>query len=285
VVSLKKSFIYSFLAALLSVSVIGCSSGQAPASTTNQTSQAEQSATGNESAATTTEQPSASSATTSQPAAATTSAPTDQTNATTTPPANQSTAATPAAPTQPATNTTETTPAAPAQPAPKTTASTPAAAPSAPAKPATNTTANTTTNTAASKPASTTSTPAQTQPATTATATPAKQEAKKTPFKAYLEGLEKRFIPENAKGVSVVYQFVITDGNPGKYYVIISDGTIKTGEGTAENPSVTITVGEQLWLDIAADKVNGTMAYLTGKFSIDGDTDHVSNLKTYFKKQ
>jgi len=106
-----------------------------------------------------------------------------------------------------------------------------------------------------------------------------------TPFEKYLAGMEARFLPEKAKGTSLTYQFVITDGHPGKYYITIKDGQCTTGKGTASSPTVTITVGEQLWLDIAAGKVNGTVAYFTGKFKIDGNPTYVQKLEEFFKKQ
>lgn len=106
----------------------------------------------------------------------------------------------------------------------------------------------------------------------------------KTPFEAYLDTLPGKFNPNNAQGVSCVYQFNITDGHPGKYWVKINDGKCTVGKGVQPNPSISINVGEQLWLDIAANKVNGTMAFLSKKFTAEGDTDYLSNMKKYFSK-
>lgn len=106
----------------------------------------------------------------------------------------------------------------------------------------------------------------------------------KTPFDNYLAGLPSRFNPANAQDVSCVYQFNITGENAGLYWVKIQDGKCTTGRGSVSNPSITINVGEQLWLDIADNKVNGTMAYLTKKFTAQGNTDYLSNMKKYFSK-
>lgn len=108
--------------------------------------------------------------------------------------------------------------------------------------------------------------------------------SQKSPFEEYLAGLPGRFVPENAAGVTALYQFNITDGHPGKYFVKIENGWCTVGKGKVSNPNITINVGEQLWVDIAHDKVNGTMAYLTGKFTANGNTDYLSNMKKYFKK-
>jgi len=103
-----------------------------------------------------------------------------------------------------------------------------------------------------------------------------------TPFEKYLAGMEKRFMPDKAKGVSRTYQFIINKGHPGKYYVTIKDSQCTTGKGEVSGPTITITVGEQLWLDIAGGKVNGTMAYFTGKFEVDGNPQYVKDLSKYF---
>ena len=105
-----------------------------------------------------------------------------------------------------------------------------------------------------------------------------------TPFEQYLAGLEKRFVPEKAEGVSRTYQFVINKGHPGKYYVTIKDGLCTTGEGEVDSSTITITVGEQLWLDIAGGKVDGTVAYFTGKFEVDGNPSYVEDLSKFFAR-
>lgn len=106
----------------------------------------------------------------------------------------------------------------------------------------------------------------------------------KTPFENYLTTLPGKLNPEAVQGKTIVYQFNINDGHPGNYTVTIKDGKCTTGKGTAPSPTITINVGEQLWLDIAAGKVNGTTAYLTKKFTAKGDTDALSNMKKYFTK-
>lgn len=107
-------------------------------------------------------------------------------------------------------------------------------------------------------------------------------DADKTPFALYLDDLKTKFLPEKAEDVSITYQFVITDGNEGNYYLIIKNGECTVGEGTADSPTVTITVGEQLWLDIASGKEDGTLAYFEKKFTVDGDPTLVQKLQIYF---
>lgn len=119
----------------------------------------------------------------------------------------------------------------------------------------------------------------------TASSQPKPQAApEKTRVEKYFYSMTQRFLPEKAEGVSCVYQFNITDGNKDKYVVTIKDGKCTMTKGTASKPDITINTGGDLWVDIATDKVNGTTAYLTKKFTAEGDTDYLSNMKKYFKK-
>ena len=156
-------------------------------------------------------------------------------------------------------------------------------APAAPTTPAPTTTTTTTTQpaaTPASEPAKADTTKADAQkPAAEA---PKPAVAEKTPFEKYLETLPGKLDPAAVAGKQINYQFNITDGHPGRYYVVIKDGKCTTGKGDVANPTLTINVGEQLWMDMRSDKVNGTTAYLTKKFTVDGDTGPLSNMKKYF---
>ncbi|WP_018084415.1 SCP2 sterol-binding domain-containing protein [Desulfurispora thermophila] len=133
-----------------------------------------------------------------------------------------------------------------------------------------------TTKPQSSQPAAKPAKPAQ-QPA-------AKPAAQKTPFEDYLYSMPVRFLPDVAKGVTAVYQFNLTDGSKGKYYAIIKDGKCTVGKGDAPaTPTLVINTGEQLWLDMATGKVNGTLAYLKKQFTIQGSTDDLQEMKKYFK--
>lgn len=122
------------------------------------------------------------------------------------------------------------------------------------------------------------------KPAATAQKPAVQPAAPKTPFEDYIYSMPARFLPDAAKGVTAVYQFNLTDGSKGKYYAIIKDGKCTVGKGAAPvTPTLVINTGEQLWVDIATDKVNGKIAYLTKKFTIQGSTDDLQAMKTYFK--
>ncbi|MFZ5590549.1 MAG: SCP2 sterol-binding domain-containing protein [Bacillota bacterium] len=141
-----------------------------------------------------------------------------------------------------------------------------------------------TTKPQSSQPAAKPATQAQQPAAKPAQQPAAKPAAQKTPFEDYLYSMPVRFLPDVAKGVTAVYQFNLTDGSKGKYYAIIKDGKCTVGKGDAPaTPTLVINTGEQLWLDMATGKVNGTLAYLKKQFTIQGSTDDLQEMKKYFK--
>lgn len=95
-------------------------------------------------------------------------------------------------------------------------------------------------------------------------------------------GMAENFNAEKAAGMTATYQWDITGDGGGKYYAKITDGSIDAGEGEAENPNITITVAAQDWLDILNGKLDGQMAFMSGKLKVKGDMSLAMKLKTLF---
>lgn len=77
--------------------------------------------------------------------------------------------------------------------------------------------------------------------------------------------------PEKIKDINATYQWDITGDGGGKWYAKFSDGNAEVAEGEAENADITITVSASDWVDIVNGKLNGQMAFLSGKIKIQGD--------------
>ena len=94
-----------------------------------------------------------------------------------------------------------------------------------------------------------------------------------TPKEVFDEQLPPKL---KAKGDSVtkvnaIYQFDITGTDGGKWWV---DTTISGGNvGTGENPGAkcTIIMTDKDFVDMVTGKLNGQMAFMTGKLKIKGD--------------
>lgn len=87
----------------------------------------------------------------------------------------------------------------------------------------------------------------------------------------FFSGLQESIDPEKVKGIDATYQWDITGDGGGKWYAKLSDSGVEVSEGEAESPSITLTVEAQNWMDIVNGKLNGQMAFLTGKLKIKGD--------------
>ena len=86
-----------------------------------------------------------------------------------------------------------------------------------------------------------------------------------------LQGMIGSFNPATAKGVNAVVQLNASGNGGGNYQMKIQDGKVDLAEGVAEQPSVTINVAAQDWIDIIGGKLDPTKAFMTGKLKIAGD--------------
>ena len=83
--------------------------------------------------------------------------------------------------------------------------------------------------------------------------------------------MQGRFKPEKAAGVSAVIQYEITGEGGGTWSATIKDGKCAVASGAATNPSLTLTMSGQDWLDMLAGKLSGQMAFMSGKLKLKGD--------------
>ena len=77
--------------------------------------------------------------------------------------------------------------------------------------------------------------------------------------------------PNKVAGINAIYQFNITGDNGANYWVDLTAEPYKVGAGTNDNPNCTITASDNDFTDMVAGKLNGQMAFMTGKLKIAGD--------------
>ena len=77
--------------------------------------------------------------------------------------------------------------------------------------------------------------------------------------------------PSKAAGVNAVYAFDLSGDEGGPYHIGMKDGKGEAGPGAAENPNITITMAANDLVDLATGKLDGTMAFMSGKIKIKGD--------------
>lgn len=91
-----------------------------------------------------------------------------------------------------------------------------------------------------------------------------------------------RFQKEAAKGLNAVYQFDLSGEGGGKWHVIINNETCEVKEGPAASPSITISMAAQDYVDMTTGKLNGQVAFMSGKLRIAGDMGLALRMQSLF---
>jgi putative sterol carrier protein len=94
---------------------------------------------------------------------------------------------------------------------------------------------------------------------------------------------EKAFKPEVAEGVEAVIQYHLTGDEGGDWIINIKDGKCTVDEGTAENPTMTLTADAQDFKDVLTGKADGMQYFMQGKLKLSGDLNLAMKLTTFFK--
>jgi putative sterol carrier protein len=103
-----------------------------------------------------------------------------------------------------------------------------------------------------------------------------------TSCKQAFEQMPSRFNKEAAKGLSAVYQFDLSGDGGGKWQVAIKDQTVEVKEGQHPSPNITISMTAQDYLDMVAGKLNGQVAFMSGKLRISGDMGLALRMQSLF---
>ncbi|MEE9612092.1 MAG: SCP2 sterol-binding domain-containing protein, partial [Desulfatiglandales bacterium] len=74
-----------------------------------------------------------------------------------------------------------------------------------------------------------------------------------------------------AQGLDAVIQYDITGEGGGNWTITIKDGACQVQEGTHDEPSVTLTMPDETWLQIVNKETNGMQAFMSGQLKVSGD--------------
>lgn len=103
-----------------------------------------------------------------------------------------------------------------------------------------------------------------------------------TSCKQAFEMMPSRFNKDAARGLNAVFQFDLSGDGGGKWQVAIDNDQCKVSEGAHPSPNITISMTAQDYLDMLAGKLNGQMAFMTGKLRIAGDMGLALRLQSLF---
>ncbi len=77
--------------------------------------------------------------------------------------------------------------------------------------------------------------------------------------------------PDKVQGMNAIYQFDLTGDGGGERWVKLQDGAGEFGTGQSEDPNITITMAAADFLELVDGKLDGTMAFMSGKLKVKGD--------------
>ena len=87
-----------------------------------------------------------------------------------------------------------------------------------------------------------------------------------------------------AKGMNSTIQFNLSGDNGGQWYVTIKDGKAEVHKGTAPSANMTLSMSAADYVDMIMGKLNGQMAFMSGKLKISGDMGLAMKMQSLFKR-
>jgi putative sterol carrier protein len=102
--------------------------------------------------------------------------------------------------------------------------------------------------------------------------------------KGIFSAMPTNFNADAAKGMNSVIQFNLSGEGGGSYHVVIKDGACTVGEGAHASPNMTMTIAAQDYVDMISGKLNGQMAFMSGKLKIAGDMGLAMKMQSLFKR-
>jgi putative sterol carrier protein len=104
-----------------------------------------------------------------------------------------------------------------------------------------------------------------------------------TPQEIFNE-MPKNLNADAAKGMNSVIQFNLSGDNGGQWYTTIKDGKAEVAQGTAPAPNMTLSMSASDYVDMIMGKLNGQMAFMSGKLKISGDMGLAMKMQNLFKR-
>ena len=89
--------------------------------------------------------------------------------------------------------------------------------------------------------------------------------------------------PAKVQDMNAEYKFDLSGDQSGEYHIVCKPGQVGAGTGAPENPNITISMAGNDFVDLATGKLDGTMAFMSGKLKIKGDMGLAMKLQKVLK--
>ena len=100
--------------------------------------------------------------------------------------------------------------------------------------------------------------------------------------KETFDQMASRFKAARAAGTNAVVQYDISGDGGGTWHAVIKDGACTVTSGPGTNPSLTLQMAAQDWLDMTGGKQSGQMLFMSGKLKLKGDMGLAMKLGSMF---
>jgi putative sterol carrier protein len=104
-----------------------------------------------------------------------------------------------------------------------------------------------------------------------------------TTVREIFDKMPQTFLPEKAVGVNAVIQFDITGEGGGQWHAALVEGQLTVVEGLHPEPGVTLSATAQDYIDISTGKLNGQLAFMTGRLTAKGKLVLAMKMQSFFK--
>jgi putative sterol carrier protein len=104
-----------------------------------------------------------------------------------------------------------------------------------------------------------------------------------TTVRAIFDRMPETFLPEKAVGVNMVIQFDIAGDGGGCWYAAITNGALTVVEGRHPSPQLTLSASAGDYIDISTGRLNGQLAFMTGRLKATGNLALAIKMQSIFK--
>ena len=101
-------------------------------------------------------------------------------------------------------------------------------------------------------------------------------------IKSIFPEMVNRLVPEKANGIDALIQFDLSGDNGGLFWVKVENGTAESGEGSVDNPTMTLKAFADDWFAVSTGQMNAMQAFMSGKIKIQGDMSIAMKMQTMF---
>ena len=84
-----------------------------------------------------------------------------------------------------------------------------------------------------------------------------------------IEQMKAKFNADAAAGMENVFQFSIEDGDD--FFVAVNDSNFEIGNGSHDDPSVTLIMSTETLVGIMTGETDGMQAFMAGQLRAEGD--------------